>query len=465
MVFKLEPGTWNLELPGLRMLHPIELFLILLAVVVAIAVAARRLGVAEPILLVVGGLLLGLQPWTPAYTIDPQVVFLLFLPPLLYAAAFNTPWPDFRAQLRAITLLAVGLVLFSTACVAVVAYYVVGLPWEAAFVLGAIVSPPDAVAAVAVTKRLRVPKIIVTLLEGESLVNDASALVALRVATAAVVTRTFSPLDAGLQFAAVSVGGVVVGLVGGWLAVRLHAWLDRNDRADSRLMITVTLLTPYAVYLTAEHLHLSGVLAAVAAGLWVGNRCEAVFSHDLYEEARAVWEWVDFLLNGLIFILVGFALRSIVENLSGDHTPAELLVDSAAVVGAVVVSRLVWMFPGAYLPRWFDRNLLGRTDVAYPPWQSVTVVGWTGMRGVVSLAAALALPLTTTGKTPFPGRDLIQFLTFVVIFATLVGQGLTLPLLIRGLGVTAPPDEVADDPRNGPKCSVDENSENLEIPG
>lgn len=423
------------------MLHPIELVLALLAVVVALAVAARRMGVAEPILLVVGGLILGLQPWAPGVHLDPQVVFLLFLPPLLYGAAFRTEWPDFRAQLRAITMLAVGLVLFSATAVAVVAHYVVGLPWAAGFVLGAIVSPPDAVAAVAVTKRLRVPKLIITILEGESLVNDASALVLLRVAVAAVATGAFSLADAGAQFVVASFGGIVLGLAGGWLVVRLHAWLERKDRSDAKIAITVTLLTPYAVYLTAEHLHLSGVLAAVAAGLWVGNRCEEVFSHALYEEARAVWEWVEFLLNGLIFILVGFALRDILDNLSGEHSPDELAVYAAAVVGAVVAARLAWMFPGAYGPRWCDRYLFGRTDVVYPPWQNVTVVGWTGMRGVVSLAAALSLPLLTEDKKPFPGRDLIQFLTFCVIFATLVGQGLTLPLLIRGLGVTAPPDE------------------------
>ncbi|MBN9122867.1 MAG: Na+/H+ antiporter [Planctomycetes bacterium] len=422
------------------MLHPIELVLALLAVVVALGVAARRLGVAEPILLVVGGLVLGLQPWAPGVALDPQLVFLLFLPPLLYAAAFRTQWPDFRAQLRPIVLLAVGLVLFTATAVALVAHYVVGLPWAVAFVLGAIVSPPDAVAAVAVTRRLRVPRLVVTILEGESLVNDASALVTLRVAVAAVVTGAFSLVDAGVQFVLVGAGGVALGVAGAWLAVRLHAWLDRNDRADSKLTITVTLLTPYAVYLTAEHLHLSGVLAAVSAGLWVGNRCEQVFSAALYEEARAVWEWIEFLLNGLIFLLVGFALRNILENLTGAYAPEDLLVHAGAVVAAVVVARLVWMFPGAYVPRWFDRNVLGAAT-PYPPWQSVTVVGWAGMRGVVSLAAALALPLTTADGRPFPGRDLILFLTFCVIFATLVGQGLTLPVLIRGLGVTKPAGE------------------------
>ncbi|MDY3557024.1 Na+/H+ antiporter [Gemmata sp. JC717] len=426
------------------MVHPVELVLALLAVTVALALIARKLGVAEPIFLVVGGLLLGLQPWVPGFRIDPQVVFLLFLPPLLYAAAFRTPWPEFRAQLRAITLLAVGLVLFTTAAVAAAAHYLLDLPWAVAFVLGAIVSPPDAVAAVAVTQRLRVPRLIVTILEGESLVNDATALVALRFAVAAVATGAFSLAGAGWEFVLVSAGGVGVGVAGGWLVYRFHRWLDRSGVADSKLVITVTLLTPFAVYLTAEHLHLSGVLAAVSAGLWIGNRCEEVFTHELFEEARAVWEWIEFLLNGLVFILVGFALRQILEQF-GDttHTPRELAIGAAGVCGATIVARLLWMFPGAYVPRWVD-NRLGCAG-PYPSWRSVTVVGWTGMRGAVSLAAALALPLTTEDGRPFPGRDLIQLLTFAVIFATLVGQGLTLPLLIKGLGVSAVPPPRTED--------------------
>jgi CPA1 family monovalent cation:H+ antiporter len=417
--------------------HPVELVLALLAVAVVLGVAARRVRVPYPILLVVGGLVLGLQPWLSPVQLDPQLVFLLFLPPLLYAAAFKTEWADFRGQLRAISMLAVGLVLFTTAAVAAVAHYWIGLPWACAFVLGAIVSPPDAVAAVAVTSRLKVPPLVVTLLEGESLVNDATALVVLRVAVAAVAAGAFSVAEAGVQFVTVAAGGIALGLAGGWLAIRLHNWLDRRDLADAKLTITITLLTPYAVYLPAEHLHVSGVLAAVAAGLWVGTRCEAVFTPELYEEARAVWDWVDFLLNSLIFILIGFELRPVLEGLDGTYTPTDLLGHVAVVSAAVIVSRLVWVFPGAYIPRWLDRHVFG-IPTPYPPWQNVFVVGWTGMRGVVSLAAALALPLATAGGKPFPGRDLIQFLTFWVIFATLVGQGLTLPLVIRALGVGGP---------------------------
>ncbi len=436
------------------MVHPVELLLALLVAVVFLGFLALRLGVPEPILLVVGGLVLGLQPWTPRITLDPQVVFLLFLPPLLYAAAFRTPWPEFRAQIRPIVLLAVGLVLFSTAVVAAVAHYVAGLEWAPAVVLGAIVSPPDAVAATAVTKRLRVPKMIVTILEGESLVNDASALVLLRVAIAVVATGTFSLVDAGVEFVLVSAGGVVLGVVGGWLAIRLHLWLDRRKLSEPKLTITLTLLTPYAVYLAAEHLELSGVLAAVSAGLWVGNRCERVFSSELYEEASAVWEWLEFVLNGLIFILVGSALRDILERFDSAVPVDELVAHTAAIVGAVVVARLLWMFPGAYVPRWLDRRLFG-IPTPYPPWANVVVVGWTGMRGVVSLAAALALPLTAArdSPAPFPARDLIQFYTFWVIFATLVGQGLTLPLLIRGMGVADPTDEADEPDRSRDLCT------------
>ena len=381
-------------------IHLIEILLALVGVAVVLGVVARWLRMPDPVLLVVGGLILSLQPWSPKFDLDPQIVFLLFLPPLLYAGAFRTEWPEFREQLRAISLLAVGLVLFSTACVAVTAHEWIGLAWAPAFVLGAIVSPPDAVAALAVTQRVRVPRIMTTILEGESLVNDASALVVLRLAVAAVGAATFSPAGAVLDFLAISAGGVAIGLLGGWSAVRLHGWLERTKLADSKITITVTFLTPFAVYLPAEHLHVSGVLAAVSAGLWVGNRCERVFSAAMYNEARAVWEWVEFLLESLIFILIGFLLHQVLGNLSNDYTVWQLAEYAVVVCGVVIVSRVVWMFPGAYVPRWLDQQLLGE-PVVYPPWRNVLLVGWTGMRGVVSLAAALALPLSVD-DTPFP---------------------------------------------------------------
>ena len=428
------------------MLSEFEVVVGLLAVAVALAMAADWLRIPYPILLVAGGLLMSLQPWAPRYTLPPELVFLAFLPPLLYGAAFTTHWPHFRRQIRAISLLAVGLVLFTTTAVAWAAHEFVGMGWGPAFVLGAIVSPPDAVAAMAVTRRLRVPTIVSTLLEGESLVNDATALVAYRLAVAAVVTGVFSLADASLKFVVVSVGGVAVGAAGAFLVAKLHRWLDRQDLADSRTTIAITLLTPYAIYLPAEHLQVSGVLAVVSAGLIVGANKHRIFPDGLETEAKAVWETMEFILNALTFILVGFQLPAILEGLNADYPPAALASAAAVISGVVIVTRLLWVYPGAYVPRYVDR-LVTRCHDPYPPWQLVTVVAWTGMRGVVSLASAIALPQTTAGGQPFPQRDLILFLTFWVIFATLVLQGLTLPFVIRVLGVNRRPE-----PPDPPRC-------------
>jgi monovalent cation/hydrogen antiporter len=410
-----------------------ELMILLMAAVVAFGIFAQWLRIPYPILLVIGGLLLSLQPWAPRYELQPQIVFLAFLPPLLYAAAFNTHWPAFRTHIRAISLLAVGLVLFTTFVVAVVCHYWLGLPWMVGAVFGAIVSPPDAVAATAITKRVRVPRAVVTILEGESLVNDAAALVAYRMTIAAVASGTLIWWEVGLNFIWVSLGGISFGLLGAMLVIWFHGWLNRRQLADSKLTIALTLLTPYAIYLPAEHLQISGVLATVAAGIWVGQRCKKIFSKELYHEGRAVWEMVEFLLNGVIFILIGFQLPLILDGMSYPGGLRRLLFVTAGLSTVVILTRLVWMFPGAYLPRWIDRRL-GKPS-QYPPWQSVLVVGWTGMRGVVSLAAAMAIPLKTTDGQDFPHRELLQFLTFGVIFATLVFQGLSLPFLVRLLGV------------------------------
>lgn len=422
-----------------------EVLVVLLAVAVGLAMLADFVKVPYPILLVVGGLVMSLQPWAPHYTLPPELVFTAFLPPLLYAAAYNTNWPRFRQQIRPITLLAVGLVLFTTTAVAWAAHEFVGLGWGPAFVLGAIVSPPDAVAALAITRRVRVPAVVSTLLEGESLVNDASALVAYRLAVAAVVTGVFSLADAAVQFVAVSAGGVAVGLAGAWLVGRMHRWLNRSERADGKTTIVITLLTPYAIYLPAEHLHVSGVLAVITAGLIVGANRERIFPESLRVEATVVWETVDFVLNTLTFILIGFQLPTVLSGLSADYTPLTL-ARSAVIVGVVVVvTRLLWVFPGAYLPRFLDR-VFGLSTDPYPPWRQVAVVAWKGMRGVVSLASALALPTVLADGTAFPNRDLILFLTFWVIFATLVLQGLTLPLLVRVLGVNKRTPELLTSP-------------------
>ena len=419
---------WEVYRPGAGV-KPYELVVALLAVAVALGVLARRLAVPYPVLLVVAGFLLGIQDWTINYALPPELVLLGFLPPLLYAAAFNTNWDAFRGEFRAIVLLAVGLVLFTTGMVAWAAHDLIGMAWGPAVVLGAIVSPPDAVAAAAVAARVPLPRQVVVILEGESLVNDASALVCYTVAVAAVVSPgSVTAATVALSFLLMPTGGLVIGLGSGWLVLRLHRWLLRHDLADSKLHITLTLLTPFAVYWPAEHLHLSGVMAAVACGLYVGSQATNTFPDLLMEEARAVWETMEFVLNAVIFTMIGFQYSAIRPELKDGFQFGQLARMAVIVSLVVIAARMAWIYPGAYLPRWLDRKFCGCPH-PYPPLNAVTVVGWTGMRGVVSLAAALALP------PGFPDRELIQFLTFWVIFATLVGQGTTLPYLIRLLRV------------------------------
>ncbi len=408
----------------------ITLILSLLVVVVALAVVAPYLKIPYPILLVFGGLLLGFVPGLPQFTLNPDLIFLLFLPPLLYASAWTTSWRDFRANWHPISLLAIGLVLFTTVLVAVVVHAVVpGLPWAVAFVLGAIVSPTDAVAATSIAQRLGVPRRIVTIIEGESLVNDASGLVAYQFAVAAVVTGTFSFASAGLQFVVNSVGGILIGLAIGLILTQVHRHLNNPP-----LEITITLLTPFAAYLIADGLHVSGVLATVTAGLYLAWRAPVLFSADTRQQALAVWSNLTFLLNGLVFIFIGLQLRGILETLQiTQRTIVNLLWYGAIVCITTIVVRIVWVFPATYLPRLWNRRL--REREALPGWRNVAMIAWTGMRGVVSLAAAFAVPQVTQSGAPFPDRALILFLTFCVIFATLVLQGLSLPFLIHRLGL------------------------------
>src|ERR671910_1846352 len=423
----------------------IEAILVLLAAVAALATLANRVKIPYPILLVLGGLVLGFVPGLPQVELEPDVVFLLFLPPLLYVSALFTSWRDFRANLRPISLLAVGLVLTTTCIVAAVAHWAVGLPWASAFVLGAIVSPTDAIAATSVAQRLGVPRRIVTVLEGESLVNDATGIVAYRIAVAAVVFGTFSLWQAGLQFVIGAIGGIAVGVATGLLVI----WARRHVADDPDIQNTVSLLTPFAAYLLAEEpshwaweqlglpgeFAFSGVLAVVATGLYLGRRGPDVISPETRLQGYAFWELVTFLLNGMIFSLIGLQLSGIMERLSEgtEYTATELVFYGVLISLAVILARFLWVFPATYVPRWFSRTLRERDPS--PPVRQVTVIAWTGMRGVISLAAALALPLTIGGEAPFPGRDLILFLTFCVILATLVVQGLSLPALIRTLGL------------------------------
>ena len=407
----------------------VEIFVGLLLTVAVLALLARKLHIPYPILFVIGGLLLGWIPGLPRVTLHPELVFLFFLPPLLFPAALFTSWRDFRLNLRPISLLAIGLVLFTTVAVAYLAHYFMHLPLAAGFVLGAIVSPPDAIAATAIAERLKVPRRIVTILEGESLVNDATALVAYSFAIAAVRTGSFSLAPAVGQFFLVGLGGIFIGLAVGWLAQQFHKRVD-----DAPIEITVSLLTPFVAYLCAERLHVSGVLAVVVAGLYLGRRMPELLTFKTRLQGGPVWEMVEFLLNGFVFILIGLQLPGVLHALSDDAIPIRRLVWYALFISlAVIVIRLLWVFPAAYLPRLLFKSIRARDP--YPSWRHVTLIGWTGMRGVVSLAAALAIPLTIQNGEPFPDRDLILFLTFIVILATLVVQGLSLPLVIRWLGI------------------------------
>ncbi|PYM15578.1 MAG: Na+/H+ antiporter [Verrucomicrobia bacterium] len=407
----------------------VEIFVGLLLAVAVLALLARKLHIPYPILFVIGGLLLGLIPKLPKVRLDPELVFLFFLPPLLFPAALFTSWRDFRANLRPISLLAIGLVLFTTIAVALLAHHFMDLPLDAGFVLGAIISPPDAIAATAIADRLRVPRRIVTILEGESLVNDATALVAYRFAVAAVVTGSFSLARAGGQFFIAGIGGILLGLVIGWLAEQFHKRVD-----DAPIEITVSLLTPFAAYLSAERLGVSGVLAVVTAGLYLGRRMPEILTFQTRLRGGPVWEMVEFLLTGFVFVLIGLQLPEVLRALSGNAISIRQLVWYALVISlAVILIRILWVFPATYLPRLLFKTI--REKDPYPSWRHVTLVAWTGMRGVVSLAAALALPRWIQNGSPFPGRDLILFLTFIVILATLVVQGLSLPPLIRRLGI------------------------------
>jgi monovalent cation/hydrogen antiporter len=403
-------------------MHQVELILALLVAVAALASVARVLHLPYPIILVLGGLLLALIPVMPRIELDPELFFLFVLPPLLYIAAFNLSVTDVRASLPPILSLAVGLVLASIVVVAVLAHTVLpGLGWPTAFALGAIVSPPDAVAAASIFRKLGVPRRLVTLLEGESLFNDATALVAYRMALVAMATSAFSIGEAGLRFVVVSTGGVLVGLAVG----AAIAWLRRRVD-DPPVEITISLLTPFAAYLPAERLGVSGVLAAVVSGLWLGWWAPRIMESDTRLRGRAVWEMVVFVLNGLVFILIGLQLPTILIALS--DRPLVLLIGLGLLISlAVIMVRLVWVFAGCYLPWWPGGPILGRDDGL--GWQPVLVAGWAGMRGVVSLAAAFALPLAT------PERHLLIFLTFCVILVTLVGQGLSMPWVIRALNV------------------------------
>ncbi len=408
-----------------RTVATFEILLALVAFCVALHLLARRLDLPVAVLLVLGGMGLALIPGLPAVKLDPDLALALFLPPLLQISAYRTDWPAFRSNLRPILQLAVGAVFFSTAAVAVVAHLIVpALPWWAAIALGAIVAPPDAVAASAVLKQFRLPKRIVVVLEGESLINDASSLVLYRFAVAAVAAGTVSYAEGILRFFGMAIGGGLIGWLMGHVAMWVFAKID-----DTMLDIAVSILAGFAAYLAAEAVHASGVLGAVACGWVLGRKQHAEFTARTRLELNAVWNFVEFTLGSLVFMLIGLQLRGTIQRLASSSL-ADLAFLAVAVSLTLIASRFLWIFVSAWLPRIASRRL--RDADPMPPWSQLTLLSWAGMRGVVSLAAALALP------AKFPGRDIIVFLALCAIFATLILQGTTLGWLIRKLDVIEP---------------------------
>lgn len=411
----------------------VALFISLLAIVTALAALAERVRIASPIVLVLAGIAISLIPGLPTVALEPNVIILVFLPPLIYEAAWKTSWSDFKANFRPILLLAFGLVLFSTVGVAwVVHTFVPGFSWPLSFVMGAIVSTTDPVAGTSIIKQMGLPRRVVVILEAESLVNDATGLIVYRYAVAAVATGQFVLLEAGGQFFLGVLGGILIGLTLAWIVKSIHQLTNETPVVET----TLTLLTPFAGYLIAEELHVSGVLAVLSAGLFLTIRSTEFMSRQAHLQTINVWNVVTFLLNSIVFVFMGLQLRRILLT-TANYSPAKLIVYGAVVSLAVIVARFVWVFLASFV----TRLAKSRVSASNPLLNNklLTVIGWTGMRGVLSLATALALPLMLGNGTPFPQRDLIIFFTYCVIFSTLVLQGLALPYLIRWLAI--PPDE------------------------
>jgi monovalent cation/hydrogen antiporter len=406
----------------------IQILLALLGVMAVVAIVARRLAIAPSILLVVAGVVLALIPGLPRIELAPELVLLVLLPPLIYSAGVSMSWREFRFNLRPISLLAVGCVVFTTGAVATAAHYLIGLPWAVGFLLGAIVAPPDVVAPLALARRLGLPRRLVVVLEGEGLVNDATALILYRFAVAAIATGMFSLPQAVGTFSLIVVGEIAYGIGVGWLSLRLRHWAD-----DPRVEITLSLMTPYLAYWVPEHLGGSGVLATVAAGLYVSWNGPLLIRSATRLQGIFFWDLLIYLIEGIVFLVTGLQARTLLDRIA-DFSLREILFATAVTTLIVVAARFVWMFPATYLPRLLIPSLR-RRDPA-PPWQWPFALAFTGVRGVVSLAAALAIPLTLANGQPFPHRDLILFITFGLIIITIVGFGLLLPAVMRALGLT-----------------------------
>lgn len=386
---------------------------------------SQKLRVSYPIFLVIGGLIIGFIPGMPRVTISPEIIFLIFLPPLLYEAAWFTSWHNFWRWKRAIASLAFSLVFITSTAVALVSNALIPhFSLALGFLLGGIISPPDAVAATSVLKGIDIPKRITSILEGESLLNDASSLIVFRFALAAILTGQFVLKSAILEFFIAAIMGIAVGLAIGIVIYKMHFYLPTTPSIDSVL----TVMTPYVMYLVAEQFHFSGVLAVVSGGLFLSSCSHRFLNYQSRIQALSVWSSLVFLLNGLVFILIGLQLPSIIDGL-GEYSIGEAIYYGVLITLTAIVVRIIYVFPNAYIPRIFSKKI--REREAFPPPSLVFIVGWSGMRGVVSLAAALSIPLMLTDGTAFPQRNLILFITFVAIFITLVFQGLTMPLLVR----------------------------------
>lgn len=402
----------------------------LLFVVSMLTMLSEKLQISYPIFLVIAGLLISFIPGIPHIGLDPDWVFLLFLPPLLYFAAWNTSWKDFWQFKRPIGMLAIGLVVLTATAIAYLSNAMIpDFNLAMGFVLGGIISPPDAVAATSVLQGLKIPKRIVTILEGESLVNDASSLIVFRVALATLMTGQFVFWKASVDFFLVAIMGVLIGLAIAHILYLVHRFFPTNSSIDTAL----TFIAPYLMYISAEHFHYSGVLATVSGGLFLSYRANEILTYNSRMQSQYVWETVVFLLNGIVFIMIGLQLPDIVDGL-GKNSVAEGVGYALVISLVTIIIRILWVFPSTYLPHLLSKSV--RENEVRPPWQGVFIVGWSGMRGVVSLASGLAVPLTISGSDQlFPQRNMILFITFIVILVTLVLQGLSLPYLIKWLDI------------------------------
>lgn len=413
---------------GIRVESSFQIFLILLAVLAAVGVLARRFDVAPAILLLAAGAAMAFAPGMPALELPPSLVLLVVLPPLIYSASVAMSWREFKANLRPISLLAIGCVLFTAFIVAAVTHFAIGLPWPIGFLLGAIVAPPDVVAPLAIARRLRLPRRVLVILEGEGLANDATALILYRFATIAIMTGAFSLPKATASFTAIVVGEVVFGVVIGWASLHLRKWAR-----EPKIEVTLSMITPYLVFWIPEHLGGSGVLATVACGLYISWNGPLLISSATRLQGVFFWDLVIYLVEGLLFLLTGFQMRSMIEK-SRAFPLADILLTTLLVAALVIVARFIWVYVATYLRRLLSSKLRQRDPL--PGWRSIFVIAFTGVRGAVSLAAALALPLTLPSGEPFPYRDLILFVSFGVIVITMVGLGLGLPLVVRWLGLS-----------------------------